>query len=110
MRRSNTIDEDTSNESTVGGGAPHDNDDKDSSSRKKDVRRRTLRERRHAFVTDLLQHQYEHQQLGLNDPKGLFQLSRAASKPSRLRAIQTAGPTSATNTTIPCGGDNECHY
>ena len=36
----------------------------------------------------LLQQQVEHNQLGLQDPKGLFQFSRASTKKSRQRALQ----------------------
>ena len=45
---------------------------------------------RRTFVTGLLAQQDEHQRLGLKDPKGLFQYSKAASKQSRLRAIRAA--------------------
>jgi hypothetical protein len=45
-------------------------------------------ERQRDFVMGLLQQQLEHKKFGIQDPKGLFQLSRACSKPSRLRALQ----------------------
>jgi hypothetical protein len=38
----------------------------------------------------LLQQQNEHQQLGMQDPKGLFQFSRACSKKARQQALQQA--------------------
>jgi hypothetical protein len=46
------------------------------------------RHRHRDFVMGLLQQQIENKQLGLKDPKGLFQLSRACSKKSRQRALQ----------------------
>ena len=61
-----------------------------------ETRRRSLQDdwrqhqQRRAFVIGLLEQQYEHQRLGMKDPKGLYQFSRAASKQSRLRAIRIA--------------------
>jgi hypothetical protein len=46
------------------------------------------RQRQRDFVMALLQQQVRHKQLGLQDPKGLFQLSRACTKKSRQRALQ----------------------
>jgi hypothetical protein len=46
------------------------------------------RQRQRDFVMALLQQQVEHKQLGLQDPKGLFQLSRACTKKSRQQALQ----------------------
>jgi hypothetical protein len=51
---------------------------------------RQLKELTHHFVESLLTQQYENQKMGINDPKGLFQLSRAGSKYSRQRAIKAA--------------------
>jgi hypothetical protein len=51
---------------------------------------RRFKELRHNFVESLLAQQYENQQMGINDPKGLFQLSRAGSKYSRKRALKIA--------------------
>jgi hypothetical protein len=51
---------------------------------------RQLKELRHHFVNSLLAQQDENQNMGINDPKGLFQLSRAGSKYSRQRAMKTA--------------------
>jgi hypothetical protein len=48
----------------------------------------TDRQRQRDFVMELLQQQVKHKQLGLQDPKGLFQLSRACTKKSRQRALQ----------------------
>jgi hypothetical protein len=42
------------------------------------------------FVVALLQQQLEHKKLGVNDPKGLFQFSRACSKKSRQQALEQA--------------------
>jgi hypothetical protein len=42
------------------------------------------------FVHGLLATQSEHQQLGIQDPRGLFQFSKACSKTSRQRAIEEA--------------------
>ena len=47
-------------------------------------------DQRRQFVNGVLEQQSEHQYLGFNDPKGLFQFSRAGSKSSRLHAIRTA--------------------
>ncbi len=49
---------------------------------------RAAGERRRDFVMGLLQQQLEHKKFGIQDPKGLFQLSRACSKSSRKRALQ----------------------
>jgi hypothetical protein len=51
---------------------------------------RQLKELRHHFVNSLLAQQYENQQMGVYDPKGLFQLSLAGSKYSKKRAMKTA--------------------
>ena len=59
-------------------------------SEKDNIPERMKSEDRRAFVMGLLQQQMEHERLGLKDPKGLFQFSKAASKQSRLRAIQIA--------------------
>jgi hypothetical protein len=45
-------------------------------------------ERQRKFVMELLQQQLEHKKFGIQDPKGLFQLSRVCSKQSRQRALQ----------------------
>jgi hypothetical protein len=42
------------------------------------------------FVQSFLAQQYEHQQLGIDDPRGLFQFSKACSKHSRKRAFLLA--------------------
>jgi hypothetical protein len=42
------------------------------------------------FVMALLQQQLEHKKLGVNDPKRLFQFSRACSKKSRQQALKQA--------------------
>lgn len=42
------------------------------------------------FVMALLQQQLEHKKLGVNDPKGLFQFSKACSKTSRQQALKQA--------------------
>ncbi len=42
------------------------------------------------FVHSFLAQQYEHQQLGIDDPRGLFQFSKACSKHSRKRALLQA--------------------
>jgi hypothetical protein len=42
------------------------------------------------FVVALLQQQLEHKKLGVNDPRGLFQFSRACSKKSRQQALKLA--------------------
>ena len=47
-------------------------------------------EGRRQFVKGLLQQQLEHKRLGVYDPKGLFQFSRACTKHSRKRAQQLA--------------------
>jgi hypothetical protein len=47
-------------------------------------------QRQKDFVMDLLQQQNEHKQLGMQDPKGLFQFSRACSKKARQQALQQA--------------------
>jgi hypothetical protein len=46
--------------------------------------------RQKGFVVALLQQQNEHKQLGMQDPKGLFQFSRACSKKARQQALQQA--------------------
>jgi hypothetical protein len=51
---------------------------------------RQFEELRHHFVKSLLAQQRENQKMGIYDPKGLFQLSRAGSKYSRQRAMKTA--------------------
>jgi hypothetical protein len=38
----------------------------------------------------VLAQQWEHQKLGIQDPKGLFQLSKICSKSSRQRALRRA--------------------
>jgi hypothetical protein len=48
------------------------------------------RQRPKKFVVALLQQQNELKQLGMQDPKGLFQLSRACSKKARQQALQQA--------------------
>lgn len=40
------------------------------------------------FVLSLLAQQWEHQQLGIHDPKGLFQYSKTCTKSSRQRALE----------------------
>jgi hypothetical protein len=50
---------------------------------------RKFKELRHHFVESLLAQQYENVMMGIDDPKGLFQLSRAGSKYSRQRAMAT---------------------
>jgi hypothetical protein len=42
------------------------------------------------FVMALLRQQSEHKKLGVNDPKGLFQFSKACSKKSRQQALKQA--------------------
>jgi hypothetical protein len=42
------------------------------------------------FVHGLLATQSEHQQLGIQDPRGLYQFSKACSKTSRQRAVEEA--------------------
>jgi hypothetical protein len=42
------------------------------------------------FVHSFLAQQYEHQQLGIHDPRGLYQFSKACSKHSRKRALLQA--------------------
>jgi hypothetical protein len=51
---------------------------------------RQFKELRHQFVESLLAQQYENEKMGIDDPKGLFQLSRAGSKYSRQRAMKSA--------------------
>ena len=51
---------------------------------------RQFKELRHHFVESLLAQQDENEKMGIDDPKGLFQLSRAGSKYSRQRAMKTA--------------------
>lgn len=46
--------------------------------------------RQKEFVTMLLLHQLEHQKMGLTDPKGLFQVSKALSKRSKELALKAA--------------------
>jgi hypothetical protein len=65
---------------------PLDKDAQDASQCVNEVR--ADRERQRDFVIELLQQQFEHKKFGIQDPKGLFQLSRACSKSSRLRALQ----------------------
>jgi hypothetical protein len=48
------------------------------------------RKLRKDFIASLLRQQCEHQRLGLADPKGLFQFSRACTKKSRQDAIKKA--------------------
>lgn len=43
---------------------------------------------RKQFIQSLLQTQLEHQRMGIRDPKGLFQLSKRASKKARERAMK----------------------
>jgi hypothetical protein len=50
----------------------------------------TYRRRQKEFVIALLQQQNEQKQLGMQDPKGLFQFSRACSKKARQQALQKA--------------------
>jgi hypothetical protein len=42
------------------------------------------------YVHGVLAQQWEHQKLGISDPKGLFQISKSLSKASRQRAIRQA--------------------
>jgi hypothetical protein len=42
------------------------------------------------YVHGILAQQWEHQKLGISDPKGLFQFSKSLSKGSRQRAIRQA--------------------
>lgn len=47
-------------------------------------------QRQKEFISALLRTQMEHRQMGVNDPKGLFQLSKAYSKKSKQEALKTA--------------------
>jgi hypothetical protein len=47
-------------------------------------------DKRREFIETLLAQQWEHKQMGISDPKGLYQLSKACSKQSRLLAIRQA--------------------
>ncbi len=47
-------------------------------------------ERQKEFIAALLRQQTEHQKMGMNDPKGLFQLSKAFSKKSKELALKSA--------------------
>lgn len=47
-------------------------------------------QRQKEFIEALLRQQTEQQKLGMIDPKGLFQLSKAFSKKSKERALQSA--------------------
>ena len=47
-------------------------------------------QRRRDFVIALLGQQSEHNTLGIQDPKGLYQFSRACSKTSRQKALKDA--------------------
>lgn len=46
--------------------------------------------KRREYVHGVLAQQWEHQKLGINDPKGLFQFSKSLSKGSRQKAIRQA--------------------
>lgn len=48
----------------------------------------TVRRNRKEFVNALLQQQTETKMLGFEDPKGLYQFSKACSKKSRQRALR----------------------
>jgi hypothetical protein len=63
---------------------PVDDENTKEAARKRMVERRRQRE----FVVSLLSQQHEHKLMGVEDPKGLFQFSRACSKLSRKRALQ----------------------
>lgn len=54
------------------------------------VEEKRRRERRQQFVQSVLETQTEHKKMGINDPKGLRAISRAASKTSRLVAEESA--------------------
>lgn len=47
-------------------------------------------QRQKEFVSAVLKQQLEHKQMGMYDPKGLFQLSKAFSKKSRQEALKVA--------------------
>jgi hypothetical protein len=47
-------------------------------------------DKRREFIETLLAQQWEHKQMGISDPKGLYQLSKACTKQSRLLAIRQA--------------------
>jgi hypothetical protein len=47
-------------------------------------------QRQKQFITALLKTQTEHREMGMSDPKGLFQLSKAYSKKSKQEALKSA--------------------